>query len=67
MRRPSTIWDAMTTVITSKTCVMPPVGNGSAGTNMSSMIVTAKLFSPKASPRASSVFGPSACSQSSSS
>ena len=65
--RPSTIWAARTTVIASKTCVTPPVGSGRAGTNISSMIVTAKLFSANTSFIAPSVFGSSLSSHRSSS
>ena len=34
VRRPSTICAASTTVMASNTWVMPPVGSGSAGTNI---------------------------------
>ena len=44
-RRPSTICAARSTVMASNTWVMPPVGSGSAGTNIKNRIVTAKLFS----------------------
>ena len=50
-------------VMTSKTCEIPPVGSGSAGRNISSRIVTAKLFSANVSPSAPSVFGASLLSQ----
>ena len=63
VRRPTTICAARTTVITSNTWVTPPVGSGKAGTNISSMIVTAKLFSANTSLIAPSVFGSSLWSQ----
>jgi hypothetical protein len=47
---PITISAAMMMVMTSKTCVMPPVGAGSAGTNIRSSTVTAKPFWPKTPP-----------------
>ncbi len=50
-------------MIASKTCVTPPVGSGRAGTNISSMIVTAKLFSANTLPMPPSVFGSSLRSQ----
>src|SRR5205085_5280330 len=46
---------------------MPPVGAGSAGTNMRSMIATAKVFSPKTFSRPPIVFGSSLRSHASSS
>lgn len=64
---PRTISAARITVIASKTCDTPPVGSGSAGTAISSRIVTAKLFWAKTAFIDPSVFGPSLRSQRSSS
>src|SRR4051794_28420661 len=63
---PRTISAPMITVITSNTCVMPPVGAGTAGMNISSSTVTAKLFSPNPAPSWPTVFGSSLLSQRSS-
>ena len=52
--------------MTSKTCVAPPVGIGSAGTPSSSTKRIAKLFSSKSSIRLPSVLSPSLVSQPSS-
>src|SRR5665213_471487 len=64
--RPATNWAANSTVITSNTWVIPPVGAGSAGTNIKNRMVTAKAFSAKTSVRLPSVFGESPSSHASS-
>ncbi len=53
--------------MTSNTCETPPVGSGSAGTNISRRIPTAKLFSAKTEVIAPRVLGESLRSQASSS
>ncbi len=53
--------------MTSNTCETPPVGSGSAGTNISMRIPTAKLFSAKTEVIAPRVLGESLRSQASSS
>ena len=64
--RPTTNWAANSTVITSNTWVIPPVGAGRAGTNIKNRMVTAKAFSAKTSVRSPSVFGESPSSHASS-
>ena len=65
-RRPAMSSSASSIVMTSSTCVAPPVGSGSAGSAMSSAKTIAKLRSPKTSMRLPSVFGASPVSQRSS-
>jgi hypothetical protein len=67
VRRPATISAPSTIVISSNTWVTPPVGSGSAGTNISTRMVAAKLRSPNTRPSSPSVFGESPRSQASSS
>ena len=64
-RRPITIWAATRMVMSSKAWLIPPVGNGRAGTNIKSITVTAKARSANTSCRPPSVLGPSALSQAS--
>jgi hypothetical protein len=48
-RRPATTCKATSIVTISKTCVAPPVGNGSAGSAINSTNTSAKLRGPNSS------------------
>ncbi len=66
VRRPAISSIASSMTISSKICVIPPVGSGNAGRNISITTTTAKLFSAKTLVSESIVLGPLLLSQASS-